>query len=307
MDKLDELMLNLNQRNDGRTMPELIVEALEGSLIFRDLEDGTRFFCVRDWVHCVSRSKASNQSGPWSDLKKVIQNQGDFEVSEILRVLEVDTPGGKQSMDFTNEEGLYQITQRMSDRSKAVRKVKKFLAQCGVFMGEAYSNPSTAAESLDRFAYNREYQKLIDEGFTPEEAEQWLSVRGQQKQARRKITAIWSERGINKPKDFADLTNQIHHVALGRTATHHKRELAIKDTPRNYVSAADNTTLQVTELTSGLLHEHRESFGKPELSEDIDDVRPIIDAARPEIQRVFSQKPRRLSSGGKPPLNSPSE
>jgi hypothetical protein len=41
------------------------------------------------------------------------------------------------------------------------------------------------------------------------------------------------------------------NVALGRTATHHKRELAVKDTPRNYVSAAANATLQVTELTSG--------------------------------------------------------
>jgi hypothetical protein len=255
----------------------------------------------------VSRSKATNRSGPWSDLKKVIQSQGDFEVSEILRVLEVETPGGKQSMDFTDEGGLYQITQRMSDRSKVVRKVKTFLAQCGVFMGEAYNNPHAAIDMMDRFAYNREYQKLIDEGFAPEEAEQWLHVRGQQKRVRRKITAIWSERGINKPKDFADLTNQIHHVALGRTATHHKRELSIKDTPRNYVSAADNATLQVTELTSGLLHEHRESFGKPELSEDIDDVRPIIDAARPEIQRVFSQRPRRLSSSRKPRLSPPEE
>jgi hypothetical protein len=51
-----------------------------------------------------------------------------------------------------------------------------------------------------------------------------------------------------------------------------------------------------------LFHEHRESFGKPELSEDIDDVRPIIDAARPEIQNVFSKKPRRLNAGNKPKL-----
>ena len=76
----------------------------------------------------------------------------------------------------------------------------------------------------------------------------------------------------------------------------------MKDSPRNYVSAADNATLQITEFTSALLHEHRESFGKPELSEDIDDVRPIIDAARPEIQKVFSKKLRRLRTPEKPKL-----
>jgi len=50
------------------------------------------------------------------------------------------------------------------------------------------------------------------------------------------------------------------------------------------------------------LHPYRNSYGIAELSEDIDDVRPIIDAARPEIQKVFSKKPRRLSTSEKPKL-----
>jgi hypothetical protein len=174
--------------------------------------------------------------------------------------------------------------------------------QAGVFVDQARRDPEAAAAGLETVAYNRNYKRLIAEGFTPEEAQEWLDVRRKQKNQRRIITAIWSVRGVNKPKDFADLTNQFHRIALGRTATRHKRELAVKDSPRNYISAADNATIQITEFTSGLLHDHRESFGKPELSEDIDDVRPIIDAARPEIHNVFSQKPRRLPGANKPKL-----
>lgn len=47
------------------------------------------------------------------------------------------------------------------------------------------------------------------------------------------------------------------------------------------------------------LHCYRNSYGVNELAEDIDDVQPIIDAARPEIQNVFSKKPRRLAGEDK--------
>jgi hypothetical protein len=282
-------------------LPERIIASIKNAtILMADTSDSLHLYSVRDWVYWVSRSKATNRSGPWSDLKKAIEAEGDFKVSEILRVLDIETPGGKQRMEFTDEEGLYQITQRMSDRSKAVRDVKRYLAQSGVFMGEAYRNPEAAADEIVTSAYAREYRKLRAEGFDATEAQEWLDVRAKQKQQRGIITRIWHRRGIHSPLDFANLTNQIHRVALGRTATNHKRELAVKDTPRNYVSAADNATIQITEFTSGLLHDHRESYGKVELAEDIEDVRPIIDSARPDIQRVFSQKPRRLP-GSKPP------
>lgn len=307
-------------------LPEKWIIKLKGSMIFLLMPDGTRLYSIRDWVFHVSGSKNKQRFAAWKDLKRVLlaeeikaarseenndnaaqseennDNKENFKVSEIITVLPVGTIGGEQMMDFTDEEGLYQITQRMSDRSKAVRDVKTYLAKAGVFMGDAYVNPEATAEALDNVAYNRAYNKLLAEGFLPDEAKEWLDVRFGSKKQRRIITAIWNVRGINKPKDFADLTNQIHRVALGLTATRHKRQLAVKDTPRNYISAADNATIQITEFTSGLLHEHRNSLGKPELSEDIDDVRPIMDAARPEIQKTFSQKPRRLGDGKKPQL-----
>lgn len=81
------------------------------------------------------------------------------------------------------------------------------------------------------------------------------------------------------------------------SATELKHAMAIKRTPRDYQSAADNVKIQIVSVTSRSLHSQRDSYGVSELSEDISDVQPIIDAARDEIDRVFSQKPRRLPRG----------
>ncbi len=298
---------------DRVPLPEQIIfsiretDNVDATMAHVDLPDGKRLYCVRDWVYWVSASQSSGKTPAWANLKRAINKDiaKDIEAGKAdekltlkgllnLQYLEIQTPGGVQKMDFTDEEGLYQITQRMSDRSSTVRAVKTYLAQAGVFMGEAYNNPAGAADELDNVAYNRELKKLLAQGFTLDEAQEWLEVRRKQKHTRRFITAIWSVRGVNSRRDFADLTNHVHRVTLGLTATRHKRQLEIKDTPRNHISAADNATIQITEFTSGLMHEHKESFGTQELAEDIDDVRPIIDSARAEIQKAFSQKPRRL-------------
>lgn len=125
---------------DKRPHPEIVIDYLGGHMTFIDTSDG-RLYSVRDWVYYVSASKNKNISAPWSDLKKVMLQQPEFKVSEILRVLEVDTAGGKQQMDFTDENGLYLITQRMSDRSATVRKVKKYLADAGVLVDTVRREP----------------------------------------------------------------------------------------------------------------------------------------------------------------------
>jgi len=287
---------NFSNMNDERPLPILVSEKWLFPLAYHETVDGF-FYAIQDWIVGLTDSDRDKTKRVWNKLKT--------QRSISSRLLPyISTDGKTYQRDFTNDFGLYLITQylRSTKERPVLSQIKKYLSDAGVFVDEVRRNPEGAAAMLDDVAYTREYRKLIAEGFTPEEANQWLDVRGKQKQGRLKITAIWSARGVNSRREFADLTNQIHRVALGRTATRHKRELEVKDSPRNYVSTADNATIQITEFTSALLHEHRESFGKPELSEDIDDVRPIIDAARPEIQNVFSKKPRRLSTGNKPKL-----
>lgn len=76
-------------------MPEHVINSIESATMMSVvLPNGERLYCVRDWVYWVSKSKATDRSVLWSDLKKSIENEG-FKVSEILRVLGVETPGIK--------------------------------------------------------------------------------------------------------------------------------------------------------------------------------------------------------------------
>lgn len=292
-------MNDLNGSLDERPLPLIVATKWSFQLTYL-VSASNYLYSIQDWIIGLTQVKSTRTI--WADIKR---RANIPELLDSIQQLPYTATNGKSyMMDFTTDKGLYLITQHLRATSKRpiLASIRKYLAEAGVFVDEARRNPEGAAAILEDAAANREYRKLIDEGFSAEEAQQWLDIRSKQKEGRLKITAIWSTRGVNNRREFADLTNQVHRIALGRTATRHKRELAVKDSPRNYVSAADNATLQITEFTSALLHEHRESFGKMELSEDIDDVRPIIDAARPEIQNVFSKKPRRLGRGDKPKL-----
>lgn len=289
---MPEVSLSLSNGNPSRPWPEEIIQELGGDMTYVDTVDGRRLYCVRDWVYWVSGSTNKQRFGPWKDLKRAILSEGSFKVSDFITVLDIQTAGGPQATDFTDARGLFLITQRMADKSKVVRKVKKYLADSGVFVDEIRLDPDAGIAALED---HKEYKRLIASGFSPVEARQWIQRREKGIVTRKEITAVWSERGA-KGRDYADLTNQATDVAIGKTATQLRRELTIKrkDSLRPHLSTMELTELDITETLAKGLHIERDSLGRPELSEDIEDVRPIMNAARPEIEKAFSKKrPRR--------------
>jgi hypothetical protein len=269
---------------------EIVAERYGFPLAFHDTDEG-RFYAVQDWIAGVA--KVPEPRKYWHDIKRRTK-RSKVELSVLCRQLPYKVANGRTyRVDHVNAQTLYYITQRMDANTGVRDAVIDYLAKAGVLVDEIRKDPQAAADALTNIAARREYRKMIEEGFTHEEAIQWLDIRDKQKHDRKVIVGIWKERGA-RPIDFAILTNQAHAIAVGVTATEHKRQLAVQDSVRNYVSAADNAAIQITEYTAGLLHNSRNSYGVSELSEDIEQIRPIIDAARPEINRVFSQKPRRL-------------
>ena len=130
---------------DNRPLPELVIDHLGGGIQYID-RDGQRLYRVVDWVYEVSGSKAQRRNMPWLKLKEKLNREGDFKVMQILHPLEIQTAGGPQTTDFTTAEGLYSITQRMSDSSSTVKLVKSYLSKAGVFTDDLRRDPSSAAD-----------------------------------------------------------------------------------------------------------------------------------------------------------------
>ena len=291
-------LVPLSDSADDRPLPERIAAHYGFSLAsYDDLEHGKRFYAIRDWIAGVAQ--AADPGDFWKKLKKRVAKAG-IDWGDMISPFPYK--GSRRLVDHGVAETLYQITQRMDANTGRRNEVLAYLAKAGVVLDEMYRDPDKADEIAVLMREKKEYRKLRSEGFSHEEALQWIRVRDYGIGKRRLITDIWVNRHARN--HIGTLTNKISQVVHGKTATMRKKEmgLAKHDTPRNYDAAADLLLTAMTEMASGALHEWRDSYGVDELSEDIEDTRPGIDAARPHFYTAFSRKPRRLPGETKPQI-----
>ncbi len=216
---------------DTRPLPEIVIEKLDGEIAHIDTPEGKRLYSVRDWVYHVSASKNKNLSAPWSDLKKAIAKHPEFKVSEFLRVLDIETPGGKQEMDFTDDKGLYAITQRMSDRSGMVRSVKQYLTEAGVFTDQVRRDPGTIFTSGAMTA-DQALDAVIEMYRAQGKDDGWIQARLEGKIKRHQFTSALqaSVAEVLTRRHYATATDDIYLGLWKRTAAHLKQELNV---PKN--------------------------------------------------------------------------
>lgn len=203
--------------DDQRPLPERIIVKLNGNMDYID-KPGKRLYRVRDWVYYVSGSKAKKMSLPWSKLKRTLIEEKAIRVSDFVESIRVETSGGKQPMDYTDEQGIYLITQRMSDRSDTVRDVKNYLAAAGVFVD----------------AMARDRRKYLRMG----RSESWIEVRIQGKVTRNQFTDALTRAILNtRDSIYWESTETVYKTLWERTTAELRNDLSIgkKETPRNHM------------------------------------------------------------------------
>jgi hypothetical protein len=205
-------------------------------------------------------------------------------------------------MAFANDVGLYEVTIRMDDRSEAVRRVKSQMARSLAFQDWARRHPEQASAFFAQLQANakpspqtkpRDYYRLLNESFTPIEADQLLRERAKLKALFKEAAETWREHGA-LGVDFPRLVNVWSRVVRGKTATQIKRELGLSDTPWNYDSALDLVLNQFLAIVARGLHDRRQSQGFQELARDIQDTQPMLVTVRDSLAEQFSEKPRQL-------------
>lgn len=288
---------------DDRPLPLIVAEYWQFPLQYHVVE-GQYWYAIQDWIAGLTSSSTELASRIWADMQRA---EGFDHTTVSIRSMDYLTSDHRlYQRDFIIDDGLYFIAQHLRSTKKrpSLKAIKQYLAKAGVFVDFARREPEKAAAQLHNYADNREYRKMVEEeGFTPGEAIQRIETRARGIVTRKWIVQVWSDRGA-RGKDFGILINRISEIVHGKSATRRKKEMGLPrhDTPRNYDPASDLALTAVTELMSGLLHERRNSYGVDELGEDVNDTRPIVDAARPEIETAFSKKPRRLPGEHRPQL-----
>ena len=208
-------------------LPEAVIKQLGGNLDYIDVPDAERKYLVREWVYWVSGSRAKDRHKPWSDLKRTMVREG-FKVGEILDTLAVDTSGGPQLTDFASANGLYQITQRMADKSATVRSVKKYLADAGVILDVVRTDPERAEQLLETARRRKWARSGKDDG--------WIETREFSIFTRKEfVRYVCQLLGPDAP--VGHVTNDVYRGVFKKDAAGLREDLGVApgQSPRDYM------------------------------------------------------------------------
>jgi len=164
------------------------------------------YFSVVDVVEILTDSP--DPKDYWYRMKKREKLSG-IELSTICRQLKMESSDGKKySTDCSNTEGLLRIIQSIP--SPKAEPFKQWLAKVGYERMQEISDPE---QSIDRAREN--WQALG-------RSEKWIQQRMTGQETRNKLTDYWKQNEVEKPNEFAFLTNIIHKEWTGLTVKNHK-------------------------------------------------------------------------------------
>jgi hypothetical protein len=127
---------------------------------------------------------------------------------------------------------------------------KRWLARVGYERMQEIADP---AQSLDRAREN--WQKLG-------RSSKWIQQRMTGQETRNKLTDYWKESGVDKPDDFALLTNIIHQEWTGLSVQAHKTLKRLKtQNLRDHMSEAELIFTALAELSTRQIAQTEQARG----------------------------------------------
>jgi hypothetical protein len=211
-----------------------------------DSEKEQWLFSVIDVIEILSESSIPKRY--WSDLKKKLQGEGSEAYEEIVRLKMIAPDGKMRETDVADTETLLRIIQSIP--SPKAEPFKRWLAKVGYERMQEISDPE---QSLDRAREN--WQRLG-------RSEKWIQQRMTGQETRNKLTDYWMHSGVEKPDEFAFLTNIIHQEWTGLSVKKHKDLKGLKtQNLRDHMSEAELIFTALAELSTRQIAETEKAKG----------------------------------------------
>ena len=188
---------------------ETISNLFEGKEIrsIWDVEKEEYYFSVVDVISALAEPK--NPRDYWYQLKKRLSEEEKSEVSTKCRQLKMKAQDGKmRETDTLDTEGILRLIESVP--SPKAEPFKLWLARLGKERIDEVFDPEIAA--------NRVVNYYRSKGYTDE----WIKQRLIGIVDRFKLTDIWKDGGIEKPVEYALLTNEIYKTWSGMKANEYK-------------------------------------------------------------------------------------
>lgn len=249
----------------------------ENSRIRRKEYEGEWYYSIIDIIGILTMSDRPEKY--WNDLKKRLENEEYFELSDKIGRLKLVAKDGKlRETDCANRETVFRIIQSVP--SPNAEPFKLWFARLAEERIQEVVDPSIAIE--------RARQTYLKKGYT----EEWTNARINGIPARTELTDEWKKRGVVNSKDFAILTNDISKGTFGITTNQHKNIKGLNDKQnlRDNMSAMELALMTLAEVTTTELHKSNDSQGMAELRIDAQDGGEIASVTRRNIEKKIGKK-----------------
>lgn len=232
--------------------------------------DGRWFFSVIDVVGLLTENSTPRRY--WSDLKRKLHDEG-FEPYENIVQLKLMSADGKQRLtDTADAETMLRIVQSIP--SPKAEPLKQWLARVGTERLQEMENPALAADRL-----RQEYRRL---GYDDE----WIGQRLLNIVTRDELTEEWQQRGAEEGRQFAALTDTLHHGTFDVSVREHQsiKHIGRTQNLRDSMTRVELALNTLAEATAAELHQTRDSQGYESLRHDAHEAGEVGGAARRDIE-----------------------
>jgi len=172
-----------------------------------DSEKEEYFFSVVDVISVLTNSNIPRNY--WSDLKRQLRKEGSELHEKIVQLKLKSLKDGKKYLtDTLDTEGIFRLIESVP--SPKAEPFKVWLANLGKERIDEVFDPEIAANRVVNYYRNK--------GYTDE----WIKQRLIGIVDRFKLTDVWKAGGIEKPVEFALLTNEIYKSWSGMKASEYK-------------------------------------------------------------------------------------
>lgn len=248
----------------------------ENNKIRRQEYNGEWYYSVIDIIGILTESERPEKY--WNDLKKKLENEEYFELSEKIGRLKMVAKDGKNRLtDCANRETIFRIIQSVP--SPNAEPFKLWFARLAEERIQEVINPELAVE--------RARQTYLKKGYS----EEWVNARMKSIPARNELTDEWKKRGVTDQKDFAILTNEISRETFGVNINKHKeiKHLDKKQNLRDNMSPIELALTTLAEVTTTELHRTNDSQGMKALKNDAGTGGHIASITRKNIEKELGK------------------
>jgi BRO family, N-terminal domain. len=165
------------------------------------------YFSIVDVVGALSESP--NPQVYWRVLKKRLKDEGNESVTNCNALKMKAADGKMRQTDVANMEQLFRLIQSIP--SSKAEPFKQWLAALG---------RERIEETLDpELSIDRALETYLKKGYSRD----WINQRLQAIQVRKELTDEWDDRGVQKGKEYAILTDEITRAWAGLSTRDYKK------------------------------------------------------------------------------------